>query len=148
MTDFQPLISAVPVVIGGLLTILGALAVQRMTTEREREARIHERDVRRAEARDRFQAKTLMAAQRVAARAADHATSAMVLQPDNMQAEEDVAPWTAAMNSLERDRNELDILRERIQDDECREKLKVLSANAFNHGTGDLEQQFERGSHP
>ena len=35
MTDFQPLISAVPVVIGGLLTILGALAVQRMTTERE-----------------------------------------------------------------------------------------------------------------
>jgi hypothetical protein len=122
---------------GGLLLFLGGVVGQRMTTERERERRRLDEEVRYKRSHDRLQANTLEAAQQLAARTIERtvdrlrllqraATSKEVNPAEEKQIDK---AFKDAWNS----RNRLALIRERITDDTLREKLQALNSSVAKH---------------
>jgi hypothetical protein len=129
-------IQALFAMVGGLLTLLGVILSQRMMTAREREARLAEQEAERLRAHNRFQAKSLMAAQKLAARLIERAVDVMSLRirVEKADATHD-ENWAFLKEELRKVSdearkigNELALFRERIVNDELRAKLRVLYA--------------------
>jgi hypothetical protein len=131
--EFSAILPVASVLLGGLFTYLGMIHSQHLTTAREREARKLDAEAERLRAHNRFQAKTLMAAQRLAARVIQRSVDfgnlrdgiqrVFEFEPDPKKLEANTRAAAAdSWNTI----NELALLRERIVNDDLRSRLKKL----------------------
>jgi hypothetical protein len=140
VTEINPLIPLTSVLLGGLLTYLGLIHSQHITTARERETRLIDQEAQRLRAHNRFQAKTLIKAQQLAARLVERTVTSRSLmntpphlmslanQPEMLDARIEKAN-EESWNAL----NELALIRERIVDDDLRSRLAELGRAVGRH---------------
>jgi hypothetical protein len=141
VNDSNGLIPVGSVLLGGLLTYFAMIHREHITTAREREAKLNEQQAERLRAHNRFQAKTLMAIQKLAMRYVERNVDLMALSVRIEQPvhgyDEDFPALKAQERTLRTEsRNievELALRRERIVDDELRSKLRALNETIRNY---------------
>jgi hypothetical protein len=146
VNDSNGLIPVGTALLAGFLTYVATIHREHITTARERETKRAEQEAERVRVHNRFQAKTLMAAQKLAARLVELMLEhlAIIDRPKEPTlyagfAGDDIRK--AAVGAWNTS-NELALIRERIIDDDLRDKLKALQLTLFKYrASGVLDRE-------
>jgi hypothetical protein len=134
MADSSAWPSLIGTAIGGLLTLLGSLGAQYLTTRRERELRVADETRRRIQTQKDFQAQNLMRVQNGMVRLRDEVGSLVDRRQSiaSREATQEPVPTALKENYVKHYRMARKILSsltsftDRVKDDELRDKLRAF----------------------